>query len=337
MLDSSSVASASSSDRPRYHETGKGDLKSGVPFGGRAGSSPAPAKDACSGRRRITDHLIDLNWGACNNAPVTRGSDVVQDPMIASFRPLGASTREEADLGPISPELALVDSVLAERARTLLPEPRALPRRRPTSARAEVPRRPVAQGPARAPATRSTTPRLRRIVVLSAIIFAAGAASAEFLGRRDATSPRGLLEVWPGTPAGETRARESTPPSAQKNGTARAQTRNSRDGQPSVRSRKRRPGPPAMWAANVLGVTAAVDTRGVRLSWQSPAGSRRIVVLRTRDDGKHSVMLFRGRATSIRDKSPRPCRTYRYTIVNYDRGGHRSTGVPTSVVTGGCA
>jgi hypothetical protein len=47
-------------------------------------------------------------------------------------------------------------------------------------------------------------------------------------------------------------------------------------------------------------------------------------------------VVFRGGATSFRDISPRPCTAYRYTIVNYDRRGHRSTGVPTSVVTGGC-
>ena len=256
--------------------------------------------------------------------------------MFASFRPLGASTSEEGDLGPISPELALVDSVLAERARALLPEPRELPRRRPTASRAEGPRGPVVQRPARAPASRSTTTRLTKMVVLSAIIFAAGAASAELLGRRDAASPRGLLEIRPGTP-GETRAGESSPTFAQQTRTARAQTQSSRDGRPSVRSKGRRPGTPASWAANVLGVTAAVDTRGVRLAWQPPAGSRRVVVFRTLDDGKHRITLFRGRATSIRDDSPRPCRTYRYMIVNYDRGGRRSTGVPTSVVTGGCA
>ena len=42
------------------------------------------------------------------------------------------------------------------------------------------------------------------------------------------------------------------------------------------------------------------------------------------------------RITNYRDGSARPCSSYRYTIVNYDRRGHRSTGVPTSVVTGGC-
>jgi hypothetical protein len=48
------------------------------------------------------------------------------------------------------------------------------------------------------------------------------------------------------------------------------------------------------------------------------------------------VVVYRGRATSYRDMSPQPCTAYRYTIVNYDRSGHHSTGVPTSVVTEGC-
>jgi hypothetical protein len=55
-------------------------------------------------------------------------------------------------------------------------------------------------------------------------------------------------------------------------------------------------------------------------------------VLRTRN-GRSSSVVYRGRAASYRDKGLSPCTAYRYTIVNYDRRGHRSTGVPTSVVT----
>jgi hypothetical protein len=82
----------------------------------------------------------------------------------------------------------------------------------------------------------------------------------------------------------------------------------------------------------VLGVEATVSRDGVALAWQRPAGSARVVVLRKRGT-RSSVVVYRGRATSYRDASPRPCTGYRYTIVNYDRHGHRSTGVPTSVVT----
>ena len=62
-------------------------------------------------------------------------------------------------------------------------------------------------------------------------------------------------------------------------------------------------------------------------------GSARVIVLRTRGTQSNGVVVYRGRAVRFRDVSPRRCTAYRYTIVNYDRHGHRSTGVPTSVVT----
>jgi hypothetical protein len=74
----------------------------------------------------------------------------------------------------------------------------------------------------------------------------------------------------------------------------------------------------------------------VKLVWQRPTGFGHVVVLRARGDRGPGTVVFRGRAGSFRDRSPRPCTAYRYTIVNYDRHGHRSTGVPTSVVTAGC-
>jgi hypothetical protein len=86
----------------------------------------------------------------------------------------------------------------------------------------------------------------------------------------------------------------------------------------------------------VLGVTTAVSTRGVRLGWQRPADSDHVAVIRTRGARRSNVIVFRGRGTSYRDVSAHSCTTYRYTIVNYDVRGHRSTGVPTSVVTQGC-
>jgi hypothetical protein len=74
----------------------------------------------------------------------------------------------------------------------------------------------------------------------------------------------------------------------------------------------------------------------VKLIWQRPTVSSHVVVLRARGDQRRGTVVFRGSAASFRDRSPRPCTAYRYTIVNYDRHGHRSTGVPTSVVTAGC-
>ena len=94
--------------------------------------------------------------------------------------------------------------------------------------------------------------------------------------------------------------------------------------------------PHRAWAANVLGVAAQVAGPGVKLVWQRPTLSGHVVVLRARGDQGRATVVFRGRAAGFRDLSPRPCTAYRYTIVNYDRHGHRSTGVPTSVVTAGC-
>jgi hypothetical protein len=86
----------------------------------------------------------------------------------------------------------------------------------------------------------------------------------------------------------------------------------------------------------VLGVEAKVEDGGVTLVWKRPADSKRVAVVRARSPHGHRSVLFRGRAARYRDASARPCTVYRYTIVSYDRRGRRSTGVPTSVVTGGC-
>jgi hypothetical protein len=86
----------------------------------------------------------------------------------------------------------------------------------------------------------------------------------------------------------------------------------------------------------VLGVEARVDNSGVTLSWQRPARSSQVVVVRRRGAQGHGGVVFQGRVASYRDSEDRPCTAYRYTIVNYDRRGRRSTGVPTTVLTGGC-
>ena len=84
----------------------------------------------------------------------------------------------------------------------------------------------------------------------------------------------------------------------------------------------------------MLGVESQVDDAGVTLSWQRPTSSGHVVIVRR--GGAHRGVVYEGRATTYSDSDVRRCTAYRYTIVNYDRRGHPSTGVPTSVVTSGC-
>ena len=234
----------------------------------------------------------------------------------------------DGDLGAISPELALIDPELAERARQYLPQPGEQRKPRPTVAAPEAP----------LPAVASPPRRWRRTVVLASLVFAAGAASGGYLGDQHAESPgltlgvrAGALPTHPSRPSSVAPQPALRPPKVPAK-SRRVATRERRHRRQQVQRQAAR----TVWATNVLGVSAQVASRGVTLVWQQPADSGKVVVVRARGGSAHGAVVFRGQATSFRDNSPRPCTAYRYTIVNYDRHGHRSTGVPTSIVTAGC-
>jgi len=152
------------------------------------------------------------------------------------------------------------------------------------------------------------------MAVLAALVFAAGAVAGGFLPSSELRSTAVVLEIQPAGPTATVKAGLVSPTSK------RAHRRATR----------------LALASNVLGVAAQVAGGGVKLVWSRPTDSGHVVVHRTRRDRGLGAVVYRGRATSFRDVPLRPCTAYRYTIVNYDRHGHRSTGVPTSIVTEGC-
>jgi hypothetical protein len=91
----------------------------------------------------------------------------------------------------------------------------------------------------------------------------------------------------------------------------------------------------AAGSSNVLGLEACVGNSGLTLSWQRPARSNQVVVVRRRGAQGHGGVVFRGEGELAR-LGVRPCTAYHCTIDNYDRRGRGSTGVPTTVLNSGC-
>jgi hypothetical protein len=158
--------------------------------------------------------------------------------------------------------------------------------------------------------------------VVAALVFAAGAASGTIVAPRPAPSPGATLEVRAAAPA------TLRPP--KQHSIDRGMTHRRQEVSHAVRR-----SPRVVWASNVLGVVTRMSHTRVVLSWYRPAGSARVVVLRSRGRGG-SRIVYRGRGARYEDRSVRSCTNYRYTLVSYDRSGHRSTGVSSSVITAGC-
>jgi hypothetical protein len=77
----------------------------------------------------------------------------------------------------------------------------------------------------------------------------------------------------------------------------------------------------------------------VSLRWAPPPRSDHVVVLREREvrvRGKtayrDSKVVYRGTANAVKDRGVRSGVAYRYVVINYDRSGNASSGVPTIVV-----
>jgi hypothetical protein len=163
--------------------------------------------------------------------------------------------------------------------------------------------------------------------VLVACAFALGGLVGGFVGDRRASVPRPTLQPTLAAPGAAAEAGSSGQVPLQLLPTAAATTT---DKAPDGRAAH------VVWAPNVVGVAAQIGHPAVTLVWRKPAGSAHVDVLRRPAPRPNGAVVYSGSATRYRDLSARPCTVYRYTIVNYDQSGHRSTGVPTSIVTDGC-
>jgi hypothetical protein len=296
-------------------------LDSGVPPSNRAQTPENPDL-----RRPEED-------AACKTVAMSAAPDELQTSTYPAER-LGAIPGGAADLGPISPELALIDTDLARRARELLPEPGEFWRARATPPPAPPVEEPVAAPP---PARAIEPPRGRRwarTLVFAAVVFAAGAASGATVAP-ERTVPfgtaLGFRAAAPATLSPPAQHPLDMRTTRRPRKVARVATRPGRKSAAGVHRHQAR----AVWASNVLGVVTRISRGHVVLLWGRRQSSGRVVVLRARNRGPSRV-VYRGRGTRFEDSSIHACTTYRYTLVRYDRRGRRSTGVSSSVVTPGC-
>ena len=187
---------------------------------------------------------------ACNTVAMDAGPDAFQRATAVTEPPLGASPARNAGLGPISPELALVDPELARRSRELLPEPHERPK---------VPQ-PRAAAPAGAPPAVAPELEIRTAKAMASDGCACsgdlrGWCSLRDLlgnnGTRSSVTPLEVAAVATTTqpPQAEPKHGALRPPKV-----SRARPRARTASAPFQRRRHAR----VAWASNVLGVSAFV-------------------------------------------------------------------------------
>ena len=234
-------------------------------------------------------------------------------------------------LGPISPELALVDPVLARAGAEAAARRRraAYAHRCPCTRAAEPPAPPAIAAPGGA---------WPRTVALRDASSSPSARPREaFLGNRGhrARQPasRGSQRRTRRRVRARWHARSAAAAEATVSTTKAAHEAAGR-GSAAVTAAPRRRHAQVAWAANVLGVDGEGRPvrRHARLAARPPTPATWSCCEALGESSTASSSSAAGRrASAIRLSAP--CTGYRYTIVNYDRRGHRSTGVPTSVVT----
>jgi hypothetical protein len=240
-------------------------------------------------------------------------------------------------LGPISPELVLVDPCLpSRRGGCFRTSSSGRGRRRnPPPPVLVVEPAPVAPAEPPPPAIESAAPapgrHWRRMLALAVLILVAGAMSGTLLGGRD-SAPVGVF--WRRRRSAEDPVPNASPQTTEPSKTAVRATR------PSGTSTRRASTPRVRRNARGWSSTSSDRGAGRQLRRDALVAAPRAVQPSRRRPAARSAglgaVVSRGRVASYRDSKVRPCTAYRYTIVNYDRRGRRSTGVPTTVLTGGC-
>lgn len=254
----------------------------------------------------------------------------------------------------ISPELALIDPALAEKARAGLPDPGEFFSARLPAAQAattEAHRLPDVEPQ---PRRRRRTRTLGRVLVASIFLLAGFS-----IGRMTATQPPGFIieQVVGGDSASQSlqqRSAAKAAASAPSRTTARPRVRTratrrsaasgvagARHGRGAKTASKRSPRKAAAVrtprrSRNVLGVIVSLSPRSVTIRWRAPTSSRHVIVLRRKRGASKDLVVYRGTRPWLQDASLQPG-TYTYVIVNYDRGGRASSGVPTVVEVAGSA